>query len=540
MTPGDIAMMLNETSGLRVQTTSPSLGGASVRVQGLRGRYTQVLSDGLPLYGGQSGALGLLQIPPMDLGQVEVIKGAASALYGASALGGVVNLVSRRPADDARAAAEPDHARRRRTRVRWASGRARAERWGYTLLGGAHRQARARPWTTTAGPTCPATAAPWCARACSGTAARGARVFVTVGGMAEDREGGTIGGATDARGHRVPRGARRRGACDAGLVGALPAAGGRLARACAAPAMAQRHGHRFGDVRERDRTAPASPRRRSAARDAGAHLGRRRGLPARALRRARRAGLRLHLHHPLALRAGRVRARRDWLTLAASGRVDRHSEYGTFFSPRVSALLRPAAGGRCAPPPATGYYAPTPFTEETEAVGPRAAAPAGRARGGARAQRRRWTWAARSGALELNATALRLARSTTRCRRATPERRTVALVERRRRRRAPGATELLARYHRGALARHRHAHCIRATEPDPDGAGAPRGAAHAAPRAGAGGDVGGGGARAASGWSSTTRGGRRWTTTRTATTSRPYVIVGAAGGAARRAARACS
>src|SRR3712207_9342751 len=49
MTPGDISMMLNETGGLRVQNTSPSLGGANVRVQGLRGRYTLLLSDGLPL-----------------------------------------------------------------------------------------------------------------------------------------------------------------------------------------------------------------------------------------------------------------------------------------------------------------------------------------------------------------------------------------------------------------------------------------------------------------------------------------------------------
>jgi outer membrane receptor for ferrienterochelin and colicins len=97
MTPGDVSMLLNETNGLRVQTTSPSLGGATVRIQGLRGRYTQVLADGLPLYGGQTGSIGLLQIPPMDLGQVEVIKGAASALYGMSAIGGVVNLVSRRP-----------------------------------------------------------------------------------------------------------------------------------------------------------------------------------------------------------------------------------------------------------------------------------------------------------------------------------------------------------------------------------------------------------------------------------------------------------
>src|SRR3982750_2603537 len=98
MTPGDITMMLNEMGGMRVQTTSPSLGAASVRIQGMRGRYTRFLSHGLPLFGQQGGGLGLLQIPPMDLGQVEVIKGAASALYGAGAMGGVVDLISRRPA----------------------------------------------------------------------------------------------------------------------------------------------------------------------------------------------------------------------------------------------------------------------------------------------------------------------------------------------------------------------------------------------------------------------------------------------------------
>src|SRR6185436_3812088 len=96
MTPGDIVMMLNEMGGMRVQATSPSLGAASVRIQGMRGRYTRVFSDGLPLFG-EVGGLGLLQIPPMDLGQVEVIKGVASSLYGAGAMGGVVNLISRRP-----------------------------------------------------------------------------------------------------------------------------------------------------------------------------------------------------------------------------------------------------------------------------------------------------------------------------------------------------------------------------------------------------------------------------------------------------------
>ncbi|MDQ3523162.1 MAG: TonB-dependent receptor, partial [Gemmatimonadota bacterium] len=141
MTPGDIAMMLNETSGLRVQSTSPSLGGASVRIQGLRGRYTQVLSDGLPLYGGQSGALGLLQIPPMDLGQVEVIKGGASALYGSSALGGVINLISRRPEDD-RELLLNQTTRGGTDGVLWLS-KELGDRWGYTLLGSAHRQSQA-------------------------------------------------------------------------------------------------------------------------------------------------------------------------------------------------------------------------------------------------------------------------------------------------------------------------------------------------------------------------------------------------------------
>src|SRR5262245_51344891 len=96
MTPGSVAMLLGETTGLRVQTTAPSLGGSSVRIQGLRGHYSQLLADGLPLYGAQGDSFSLLQVPPLDLGQVEVIKGVASALYGTSALAGVVNLVARR------------------------------------------------------------------------------------------------------------------------------------------------------------------------------------------------------------------------------------------------------------------------------------------------------------------------------------------------------------------------------------------------------------------------------------------------------------
>lgn len=100
MKPGDIRMLLNESTGIQTQQTSATSANASIRIQGLDGRYTQILKDGFPLYAGFSGGLGLLQTPPLDLKQVEVIKGASSTLYGGGAIAGLVNLVSRVPQDE--------------------------------------------------------------------------------------------------------------------------------------------------------------------------------------------------------------------------------------------------------------------------------------------------------------------------------------------------------------------------------------------------------------------------------------------------------
>ena len=97
MRPGDIRMMLNETTGIQTQAVSATSASSSIRIQGLDGRYTQVLKDGFPLYAGFSGGLGLLQTPPLDLRQVEIIKGASSTLYGGGAIAGLVNLISRTP-----------------------------------------------------------------------------------------------------------------------------------------------------------------------------------------------------------------------------------------------------------------------------------------------------------------------------------------------------------------------------------------------------------------------------------------------------------
>jgi iron complex outermembrane receptor protein/outer membrane receptor for ferrienterochelin and colicins len=97
MKPANISMVLHESTGLQVQQTSATSGNASIRVQGLDGRYTQLLKDGYPNFGNFASGLSILEIPPMDLKQVEVIKGPASTLYGGGAIAGVVNFISKNP-----------------------------------------------------------------------------------------------------------------------------------------------------------------------------------------------------------------------------------------------------------------------------------------------------------------------------------------------------------------------------------------------------------------------------------------------------------
>lgn len=100
MKPGDIRMLLNESTGIQTQQTSATSGNSSIRIQGLDGRYTQILKDGFPIFSGASSGLGLLQTPPLDLKQVEIIKGSASTLYGGGAIAGLVNLISKTPAEE--------------------------------------------------------------------------------------------------------------------------------------------------------------------------------------------------------------------------------------------------------------------------------------------------------------------------------------------------------------------------------------------------------------------------------------------------------
>jgi len=364
MRPGNIAMLVNEIGGIRVQVTSPALGAANVRIQGLEGRYTQLLADNLPLYGGQAASLGLLQVPPTDLGQVEVIKGSVSALYGGSALGGVINLISKRPGD----AFEADILSNATTRdgqdlTAYLAGPV-SDSAGLSLTAGAHRQGGqdidGDGWLDMAGYD-RLTARPrfqW-------DGDDGSSLYLTIGAMTEERTGGTLPGRTVPDGTSFVQ-AQDTDRIDAGLVAATPI-GDSATLNVRASAMRQDHLHRFGEVVEDDRhTSLFAEASVAGGSDetlwvAGA------AFQSDGFRSQTFSAFDYTYDVPGLFGQVEQDVRPD-LTLAASGRVDFHDTFGTQFSPRLSALYRPglwtirASIGQ-------GFFAPTPFVDEIDAAG---------------------------------------------------------------------------------------------------------------------------------------------------------------------------
>ncbi len=361
--PGNLSTLLNELGGLRVQTTTPGLGGANLRLQGLRGRYTQLLLDELPLYGEQPDDFSLLQTPPLDLAQVEVIKGTSSALYGGTALGGVINLVSRPPGGEPELLVNQTSLGG--TDAVGFGSRKLGGGWGYTLLGGAHRQSRQdfdgdgwadlpgywrtelRPrffWNNGAGRT----------------------LLVTVGTTVENREGGTLNGAITPAGtpFRERLDTRR---FDGGLVGRFLLPSARLVTVRAS-ATGTWHHRSFGDDHNRDlrgfalAEATLSGTNRGHTWVVGTALQRdwygSRDLPSFDF-----------AHFVPALFVQDEYAVSDHLGVSASARLDFDDAHGAFFSPLVSALVRPGGGWNVRLSAGNGYSAPVPFTEETAVVG---------------------------------------------------------------------------------------------------------------------------------------------------------------------------
>jgi iron complex outermembrane receptor protein len=364
MTPGDVVMMLNEMGGMRVQATSPSLGAASVRVQGMKGRYTRFLSDGLPLFG-ERVSLGLMQIPPMDLGRVEVIKGAASSLYGAGAIGGVVNLVSRRPPAKPERQLLVNRSSRGATDLAAWYAAPMSDTWGLSVLGSLNGHQRIDVdrdgWAD----------APRYERAVVRPRLywdnhEGRMLFATIGGTWENRRGGSMPGtALGATGRpRVEALDTRR--ADAGASFQTVTATG-VVWTARGSWTTRTQDHRLGEVLEGDQRSSGFAEltaRRAVERHtlvAGAALQR------DSFRPRERPDLAYVYSVPGVFAQDDIDVTR-WLVVSGSARLDRHNRFGSFVSPHVSGIVR-RGGWSSRVSYGAGFSAPTPIAEETDAAG---------------------------------------------------------------------------------------------------------------------------------------------------------------------------
>ena len=93
----DLAKTLNYQSGLRVENNCQNCGFPQVRINGLEGPYSQILINSRPVISALSGVYGLEQIPVNMIERVEVVRGGGSALFGANAVGGTINIITKDP-----------------------------------------------------------------------------------------------------------------------------------------------------------------------------------------------------------------------------------------------------------------------------------------------------------------------------------------------------------------------------------------------------------------------------------------------------------
>lgn len=83
--------------GLRVETDCQTCNYTQLRINGLQGGYSQILINGRPVFSPLTGLYGMEQIPANMIERIEVVRGGISALYGSSAIGGTVNVITKIP-----------------------------------------------------------------------------------------------------------------------------------------------------------------------------------------------------------------------------------------------------------------------------------------------------------------------------------------------------------------------------------------------------------------------------------------------------------
>ena len=92
-----VADALNFQPGLRVDNTCSNCGKTEIRINGLQGQYSQILMDSRPVFSSLASVYGLEQVPAAMIDRIEVVRGGGSAMYGANAIAGVVNIITKEP-----------------------------------------------------------------------------------------------------------------------------------------------------------------------------------------------------------------------------------------------------------------------------------------------------------------------------------------------------------------------------------------------------------------------------------------------------------
>ncbi|MEO8449097.1 MAG: TonB-dependent receptor [Gemmatimonadota bacterium] len=366
--PADLTRLLTRGVMRRDQTLTGPLDANRIRLAGLRGQYTGLLIDGLPLLGGRPDGFALMHQSPLAFSQVEVITGASSALYGSSAPAGVINLITIRPDRD-RARASFNQSSEKGADLAFWGARRQSPTLSASLYADFHQQRlvdsdddgwgefpRAvrfsiRPQLFIDRPS-------------------GSGLVATVGAASEDRTGGLLLSNTDPNPYREDRRTRH---VDGGVTWHFPV-GGRGNLTFRAAGAFQFTSHRFGVIREADNRATAmgevtySRQVNRAALVAGVAVQREtlRGddLPAFDYT-FNVPSIFAQVTHPVS----------STIVVSAAGRCDAHNVYGTFCTPRVSALFRRSRAFTARLTAGASYFAPTALTEETETIGLHAATP---------------------------------------------------------------------------------------------------------------------------------------------------------------------
>ena len=86
--------------GLRVETDCQTCNYTQLRMNGLGGGYSQILINGRPIFSPLTGLYGMEQIPANMIERIEIVRGGGSALYGSSAIGGTVNVITKIPEEN--------------------------------------------------------------------------------------------------------------------------------------------------------------------------------------------------------------------------------------------------------------------------------------------------------------------------------------------------------------------------------------------------------------------------------------------------------